>query len=111
FGLGYGRDVTEIGANGTESRAEAFSLAAYGSYRPVPGFFLDGLAGYSAMSFESLRYVAATGDLAIGSRSGDQLFASLTAGYEYRNEGLLVSPYGRLFGSHSTLDPFTETGA
>ncbi|TKT69198.1 autotransporter outer membrane beta-barrel domain-containing protein [Aquamicrobium sp. LC103] len=111
FGLGYGRDVTEVGSNGTESRAEAFSLAAYGSYRPVPGLFIDGLAGYSAMSFDSLRHVTATGDYATGTRGGDQFFASLTAGYEYRNEGLLISPYGRLSGSRSTLDAFTETGA
>lgn len=111
FGIGYGRDVTEVGSNGTESRAEAFSLAAYGSYRPVPGLFIDGLAGYSTMSFDSRRFVTATGDFATGSRSGDQLFASATVGYEYRNEGLLVSPYGRLSGSHSTLDMFSETGA
>lgn len=111
FGVGYGRDVTEAGSNDTESRAEAFSLAAYGSYRPVPGFFLDGLAGYSTMTFDSVRYVTTTGEFATGSRGGDQLFASLSAGYEFRNEGLLISPYGRLSGSHSTLDAFTETGA
>ena len=111
FGIGYGRDVTDVGSNGTESRAEAFSLAAYGSYRPVPGFFLDGLAGYSTMRFDSRRYVTASGDFANGARGGDQLFASLSAGYEYRNDGLLISPYGRLSGSHSTLNAFTETGA
>src|SRR5690606_27108481 len=111
FGVGYGRDVTEAGSNDTESRAEAFSLAAYGSYRPVPGFFLDGLDGYSTMTFDSVRYVTTTGEFATGPRGGDQLFASLSAGYEFRNEGLLISPYGRLSGSHSTLDAFTETGA
>lgn len=111
FGIGYGRDVTDVDFNGTETRAEAFSLAAYGSYRPVPGFFLDGVAGYSTMSFDSRRYVTESGDFAGGSRSGDQLFASLTAGYEYRNDGLLISPYGRLSGSRSTLDAFAETGA
>ncbi|ATN37805.1 hypothetical protein ACO34A_29015 (plasmid) [Rhizobium sp. ACO-34A] len=111
FGVGYGRDVTEVGSNGAESQGEAFSLAAYGSYRPIPGFFLDGLAGYSVMSFDSLRYVTATGDFATGLRSGDQVFVSLSAGNEYRNDGLLISPYGRLSGSHSTLDAFSETGA
>src|SRR5690606_23771870 len=40
-----------------------------------------------------------------------QFFASLSAGYEYRQDRLLISPYGRLSGSHSTLDAFTETGA
>lgn len=111
FGVGYGRDVTDAGSNGTESRAEAFSLVAYGSYRPMPGVFLDGLAGYSTMSFDSLRYITTTGEFATGSRSGDQLFASISAGYEYRKDGLLISPYGRLSGSHSTLGDFTESGA
>ncbi len=103
--------MTDVGNNGTESRAEAYSMALYGSYRPIEGVFIDGLAGYSAMSFHSLRFVTASGDIASGSRSGDQLFASLTAGYGYRRDGLLISPYGRLSGSHSTLDAFTEAGA
>ncbi|MDQ0995413.1 uncharacterized protein with beta-barrel porin domain [Phyllobacterium ifriqiyense] len=111
IGVGFGRDSTDVGDNGTESRAEAFSIAAYGSYRPVPGFFLDGLAGYSTMSFDSERYVTSTGDFASGKRNGDQFFASLTAGYEYRKKGLLMSPYGQLSGSRSTLDAFTEKGA
>ena len=111
IGLGYGRDVTDISSAGTETRAEAVSIAAYGSYRPVPGMFIDGLAGYTTMSFDSLRYVTATGDLATGNRSGDQFFASLSTGYEYRNEGLLISPYSRISGSHSTVETFTETGA
>ncbi|WP_137934526.1 autotransporter outer membrane beta-barrel domain-containing protein [Mesorhizobium comanense] len=110
LGLGYGHDVTDVGSNGTESRAQAISVAAYGSYRPTPGIFLDGLAGYSALSFDSLRYVTATGDFASGSRDGNQVFASLTAGYEFRRTGSLMSPYGRLSGSHSMLDGFTETG-
>lgn len=111
IGVGFGRDSTDIGDNGTESRAEAFSIAAYGSYRPVPGFFLDGLAGYSTMNFDSERYVTSTGDFASGKRDGDQFFASLTAGYEYRKQGLLISPYGQLSGSLSKLDAFTEKGA
>ncbi len=110
LGLGYGRDVTDIGSNGTESRAEAFSLAAYGSYRPKPGFFIDGLAGYSSLNFDSKRYVTWTGDMATGTRRGEQYFAALTAGYELRRDGVLISPYGRLSGSRSTLDMFTENG-
>ncbi|MET3579039.1 uncharacterized protein with beta-barrel porin domain [Mesorhizobium robiniae] len=111
LGFGYGRDVTDVGDNGTESHAKAISIAAYGSYRPVPGFFLDGLAGYSSLDFDSERYVTGTGDFASGTRSGDQIFASFSAGYEYRRDGLLISPYGRLSGSRSRLDGFTETGA
>lgn len=111
LGIGYGRDVTEVGSNRTESRANAFSVATYGSYRPVPGWFIDGLAGYGILRFDSQRYVTATGDFAKGSRQGKQFFASLSTGYEYRNQGLLASPYARLEGSRSTLRSFTETGA
>lgn len=111
LGLGYGRDVSEVGSNRTESRANAFSVATYGSYRPAPGWFIDGLAGYGTLRFDSQRYVTATGDFAKGSRQGKQFFASLSTGYEYRNQGLLASPYARLEGSRSTLRSFTETGA
>lgn len=111
FGIGYGRDVTAIGVNGTESRAEAVSIATYGSYRPGPGMFIDGLAGFSAMRFDAMRHVTATGDIARSVRSGDQIFGAISAGYEHRDEGLLVSSYGRLSGSRSTLEAFAETGA
>lgn len=110
LGLGYGRDVTDIGENGTESRAKALSMAAYGSYRPKPGFFIDGLAGYSSLDFDSKRYVTSTGDMATGTRGGEQIFAALTAGFEHREDGLLISPYGRLSASRSTLDMFSEEG-
>jgi outer membrane autotransporter protein len=62
------------------------------------------------LNFDSKRYLTDTGGTATGSRNGDQIFASLTSGYEYRQGGLLLSPYGRLNGSRSNLDPFTETG-
>ena len=56
------------------------------------------------------RFVTANGDFATGSRDGRQIFGSLTAGYEHRQDGWLVSPYGRLEASRSKLDAFTEHG-
>jgi outer membrane autotransporter protein len=111
IGLGYGRDFTRIGTMGSRSAAESVSMAVYGSYRPAPGFFIDGVAGYGVVSFDSQRFVAATGDLAMGLRYGDQYFGTLTFGYEYSEGGLRMSPYGRLAGSKSTLDGFVESGA
>lgn len=111
LGFGYGRDVTNIGSSGTRNTAEAVSMAVYGSYRPVPGFFVDGMAGYGVIAFDSQRYVAATGDMALGRRLGDQLFGAMTFGYEYVDGGLRLSPYGRISASRSILDPFSETGA
>ncbi|SPA15965.1 conserved exported hypothetical protein [Cupriavidus taiwanensis] len=111
IGFGYGRDSTDVGSAGTRSTADSFSAALYGSYRPQPSLFIDGVAGYGSLSFDSRRWVGDESAFAYGKRDGHQIFASLSAGYEYRSEAWLVSPYGRLSVSDSTLDPFTETGA
>ncbi|EKF18647.1 outer membrane autotransporter barrel domain-containing protein [Nitratireductor pacificus pht-3B] len=110
FGVGFGRDRTDIGANGTESTGLAYSAALYGSYKPADNFFIDGLIGASWLDFDSRRYITATGDFAMGSRSGQQVFGSLSAAYEFRDETWLLSPYGRIEMSRTWLDGFAEEG-
>jgi len=111
IGFGYGRDAVDIGVNGTENEAQALSAAVYGTYSPAAGFFLDGILGYSWLDFDSSRYVTATGDFADGERDGHQVFASLSAVYEHRRHGFLISPYARLDAAWSRLDAFSETEA
>ncbi|MBO1042416.1 autotransporter outer membrane beta-barrel domain-containing protein, partial [Brucella pituitosa] len=111
IGFGYGKDTTDVGENGTQSRANMFSLAAYGSYRPGKNFFLDGVVGYGWLNFESDRFVHSTGQMASGDRDGKQIFGSVTLGYEYRNEAWLLSPYLRGEAAHTKLARFSETGA
>ncbi|MFQ0815863.1 hypothetical protein AVM02_08080 [Brucella anthropi] len=110
-GFGYGSDESRIGQNGTESDASAYAMALYGSYHPTPETYLDIVAGYGQMNFDSRRFATDTSSFAYGSRDGHQYFGSLTAGYQYRNDGLLISPYGRLTASRSKLDSFSEKGA
>jgi outer membrane autotransporter protein len=110
FGIGYGHDKSDVGDNGTESRANAYSMAVYGSYKAADHFFIDGLIGGSWLNFDSRRYVTANGDFADGQRDGRQIFGSLTAAYEFRDQKWLVSPYGRFEMSRSWLDGFTEKG-
>lgn len=110
-GLGYGRDRTKIGDMGTQSNADSVSAAVYGSYSFGRGMYLDGVAGYSRLSFDSRRWVVAANDFAQGKRDGDQWFAALSAGYEYRDKQWLVSPYGRVLMSRNKLKRFDEKGA
>lgn len=110
FGVGFGRDHTDIGGNGTENTGLAYSPALYGSYKPADNLFIDGLIGASWLDFDSQRYVTATGDFATGSRSGQQVFGSLSAAYELRDEAWLLSPYGRIEMSRTWLDGFAEEG-
>lgn len=110
-GLGYGHDRTKVGDMGTRSSADSISAAIYGSYSLGRGVYVDGVAGYNSLRFDSRRWVDAANDFAQGQRDGDQWFAALSAGYEYRDSQWLISPYGRVLMSNSKLKRFDETGA
>ncbi|WP_256244599.1 autotransporter domain-containing protein [Pseudomonas sp. PH1b] len=110
-GIGYGNDRSEIGSNKTRSDADAIGIATYLSLNLAPQVFVDGLLGYNRISFDSRRYITGSNDdYARGSRDADQLFASLTASYEYRQGPLSLTPYSRLNASSTRLDAFRENG-
>lgn len=107
-GIGYGRDNTDVGRNGTRSDAKSYTLAVYGSFHPGESFFVDGLAGYQWLSFDLRRFVTANGALVHGERDGKQWFASLSLGGDYRRDRLQLTPYARLDIARATLDSYTE---
>jgi outer membrane autotransporter protein len=111
LGFGYARDDTEVGFNGTNSNSTARSVTGYGSYQPTPDVFVDALVGYGVTNLDTQRFVSSTGAFAWADRDGDQVFASLAAGYDFRLERALLSPYARLDYAYDTLDQVTETGA
>ena len=110
-GIGYGNDRSDIGDNKTRSDADAIGIATYLSLNVAPQVFVDGLVGYNRISFDSRRYITGSNDdYAKGSRDADQLFASLTTSYEYRQGPLSLTPYGRLNASTTRMDAFRESG-
>jgi uncharacterized protein with beta-barrel porin domain len=109
--MGFGRDRTTIGTDGSNNKAQSTSFALYGSYQPSANTFFDALAGFGRLNFTSRRVVSATGGMAEADRDGKQFFASFAGGYERRNNGVLFSPYGRLDYTSDRLDAATETGA
>jgi uncharacterized protein YhjY with autotransporter beta-barrel domain len=111
MGMGYAIDNSSIGTDGTYSKSTGVSMAGYGSYQWDAGTFLDGLLGYGKVDFDTNRYVPSVDDFARAARKGDQIFGSLSFGYDYRDEGQVISPYGRYDFSFDRLDPGTETGA
>jgi outer membrane autotransporter protein len=108
-GIGYGRDNTDVGRNGTRSDGKSYTLAVYGSFHPGKSFFVDGLLGYQWLSFDSRRYVAANDALVHGQRDGKQWFASLSLGGDYQRDRLQLTPYARLDIARATLDGYTES--
>ncbi|KQU78747.1 hypothetical protein ASD12_16220 [Mesorhizobium sp. Root102] len=110
LGMGYGRDVSDIGDNGSRSKGEAYTAGLYASYHPGQDYFIDGLVGYQWLSFDSQRYLTSGGGFATGERDGGQWFASVSAGKKFEIEQWQISPYARLDVARATLDEFTENG-
>ena len=108
--LGYNHDNSDISNDGTHSLAKGYSAAVYGSFAPSARTYIDGVIGGGGLSFESQRHGENSGDSLLGHRYGDQWFASLTGGYEYKWNSWLLSPYARLQWSLSRLNAYSETG-
>jgi outer membrane autotransporter protein len=114
-GIGYGRDRSEIGENGSLSRARSLTGAVYGSWRITDAAFLDGVAGHGELAFDSRRWAEGLGGqadaFALGERDGSVRFVSGTIGRITGEGSLRRSLYLRLDARNIQLDAFTETGA
>ncbi len=108
--VGYNHDNSDVANDGTRSVAEGYSAALYGSYQPTTHMYIDGVVGGGGLRFDSSRYAADSETDLAGHRTGDQWFASFTAGYEYHAGTWTMSPYGRFAWSVSSLNSFSETG-
>lgn len=111
LGAGFARDRTDIGSDGSRNKSRGYSFVGYASYQPGSRIYIDSLIGIGSLDLKTRRYVEAINAFAEGDRSGRQLFGSVVGGYEYRNNGVLISPYGRLDFSSNKLKDGSESGA
>ena len=111
IGAGYARDKSSFGSDGTGMTSDGYSFAGYASFQPTRSTFIDALLGYGTLSFDTSRFVLPASAFASAERKGRQFFGSVASGFEFLNDGLLVSPYGRLDFSVARFDQATESGA
>jgi uncharacterized protein YhjY with autotransporter beta-barrel domain len=111
IGAGYAQDKTLIGTDGTNTHANGTDIALYASYAPTKSTYVDAVLGAGSLSFDSTRPVTQMGEQANSHRSGDQIFGSVAAGYDWRDDGRHVSPYLRLDVTDSRLNSASESGA
>jgi large repetitive protein len=110
IGAGLGRETVDVGDMGSQSKAEAATLAVYASKRLGASGFLDGMAGWQTLDYDLRRHVTASGQMVTADRSGDQVFASISLGVDLRGGGWLLTPYGRWDLVHIGLDDYVEDG-
>lgn len=109
-GLGYGRDESDVGDNGSRVEGDAYAMVLYASYHPGDRYFLDALAGYQRLSYDLRRYVTASDGLVEGSRDGRQWFGSVSAGAQFQHDTWQLTPYARIDVSRASLDAYVEQG-
>lgn len=107
-GVGFGRDDSDVGRDGSHSKSTAYTLALYASYHPGQTLFFDTLVGYQLLSYDLRRYVTDNGALAEGDRSGHQWIASLSAGADLQRGDWQITPYARVDAARATLDAYSE---
>jgi len=110
LGGGFTANVTDIG-NGSKSTSNAYNLTAYGTTRPLDPVYIDGQLSYGRINFHSKRSPFPGAIIAHGNTSADQLWGSLTGGYEFDSGPYTFGPYLRIDGAHTRIDAFAETGA
>ncbi|OLH46520.1 hemagglutinin [Xanthomonas oryzae pv. oryzae] len=109
-GLGWGRDASDVGSNGSHSKATAYTMALYASFRPGKAFFFDTLVGYQMLSYDLRRFVTDDSSLAEGNRDGKQWIASLSTGADLQRGTLQITLYARVDVARATLDGYAEQG-
>ncbi|MDR6398485.1 Ig-like domain repeat protein [Herbaspirillum seropedicae] len=110
MGAGYSLSTYRADDDSASSRGQGVMGVLYASTRPADDLYVDVLAGYGVLRFDLSRFIADTGVLAAGSRTGRQVFTSTTMGYEWRGQDWLVSPYVRLDLARATLERYSEGG-
>lgn len=109
-GMGYGRDESDIGDNGSRGEADAFTLALYASYSPGERWFVDMLLGYQSLGYDLRRHVAANDSIVDGRRDGTQWFGSVSTGADIQRGNWQFTPYARMDLAQAALDGYSETG-
>ncbi len=108
---GWGWDDTDLDEARSRLDAEQRALSLYGLWRPAQHWFVDGIFGWGDLDFDIRRHSDVADATATATRSGEQTFGALTAGYEHGGGvGMTLTGYGRLDASRTTLDAYREQG-
>ena len=108
--LRVGNTDVDVGTFGSKVDTNALSLSLYGINSLENSNFLKHVFGVSYLDSDIVRKYEGNTDINTGDREGKQVFGSLNFGREYENGDLIITPTGRIDGSYTTLNGYTESG-
>jgi len=108
--LRVGSTDVDVGTFGSKVDTNALSLSVYGINSLENSNYLKHVFGVSYLDSDIVRKYDRNTDINTGEREGKQVFGSLNFGKEYENSDLIITPTGRIDGSYTTLNGYTESG-
>ena len=108
--LRVGNTDVDVGTLGSKVDTNALSLSVYGSNSFDDRNFLEHVIGASYLDSDITRKNQGNTNTQTGDREGKQVFGSLNFGREYENGDAIIVPTGRIDGSYTALDSYTENG-
>ncbi|MDA7489709.1 autotransporter domain-containing protein, partial [Candidatus Pelagibacter ubique] len=108
--LRVGSTDVDVGTFGSKVDTNALSLSVYGINSLENSNYLKHVFGVSYLDSDIARKYDGNTDANTGEREGKQVFGSLNFGKEYENGDLIITPTGRIDGSYTTLNGYTESG-
>ena len=109
--LRVGSTDVDVGTFGSKVDTNALSLSLYGINSLENSNFLKHVFGVSYLDSDIARKYDGNTDANKGEREGKQVFGSLNFGKEYENGDLIITPTGRIDGSYTALNGYTESGS
>ena len=111
FALRVGSTDVDVGTFGSKVDTNALSLSLYGINSLENSNFIKHVFGVSYLDSDIVRTYEGNTDTNKGDREGKQVFGSLNFGREYENGDLIITPTGRIDGSYTALNGYTESGS
>ncbi|WP_316369377.1 autotransporter family protein [Candidatus Thiodiazotropha sp. CDECU1] len=109
--LGFSRYDSEYNDAAGNLEMDAWSLSAYGTYYQDNNIYIDALIQLGSNSYDTRRRISTAGEpdqFGQGDTDGMEYAFNLSAGYEYRRDALILTPYGRLSYTSAEIDAYTE---
>ncbi|MEY4730475.1 MAG: hypothetical protein RL020_1633, partial [Pseudomonadota bacterium] len=107
--FGTMRSSTTMAADAGKQDASGYSFVAYGSFAPSQKTYVDIALTLGNNQFD-LQRADGVGGTAVADTSGSGLGLSLTAGYDIRSGGWVLTPYGRVEYLNAKVKAYAERG-
>ena len=108
--LRVGNTDVDVGTYGSSVDTNALSLSVYGINSLEDKNFLKHVFGVSYLDSDIVRKDEGNTNTNTGDREGKQVFGSLNFGREYEDGDAIITPTGRIDGSYTTLNSYSEDG-